>query len=58
MYLGLRVSELVYLKKDDITIDKNIVKFNIIGKGNKKRLLYVTYSHIKKPHRGYDVAKG
>ena len=48
MYLGIRVSELVYLKKDDITIDKNIVKFNIIGKGNKQRLLYVTYSHIKK----------
>ena len=24
MYLGIRVSELVYLKKDDITIDKNI----------------------------------
>ncbi|MFX4155174.1 tyrosine-type recombinase/integrase [Aliarcobacter butzleri] len=48
MYLGIRVSELIYLKKDDITIDKNIVKFNIIGKGNKQRLLYVTYSHIKK----------
>lgn len=47
MYLGLRVSELIYLKKDDITIENNKVKFNIIGKGNKQRLLYVTLSHIE-----------
>ena len=49
LYSGSVVYEKVKdLKKDDITIDKNIVKFNIIGKGNKQRLLYITYSHIKK----------
>ncbi len=47
MYLGIRVSELIYLKNDDITIENDNVKFNIIGKGNKQRILYVKYSHIK-----------
>ena len=40
-------SELIYLKNDDITIENDNVKFNIIGKGNKQRILYVKYSHIK-----------
>lgn len=54
MYLGLRVSELIYLKKDDITIENNKVKFNIIGKGNKQRLLYVTHSHIESHMKKYE----
>lgn len=54
MYLGLRVSELIYLKKNDITIDNDNVKFNIIGKGNKQRILYVQYKHIKKHMDRYD----
>lgn len=57
MYLGLRVSELCYLKNEDITIDKNIVKFNIIGKGNKQRLLYVSYNHIKKHMIKYEKTR-
>lgn len=54
MYLGIRVSELIYLKKEDISIEKDIVKFNIIGKGNKQRILYVTHSHIKKHMQKYE----
>lgn len=57
MYLGIRVSELIYLKKEDITIDKNKVKFNIIGKGNKQRILYVMYNHIKKHMQQYEKVR-
>lgn len=54
MYLGLRVSELVYLKIDDVTIDKDKIKFNIIGKGNKQRILYILYENIKKDLHAYE----
>lgn len=54
MYLGLRVSELLYLKKEDIMIDDQNVKFNIIGKGNKQRILFVKYSHVKKHMDKYE----
>lgn len=57
MYLGIRVSELIYLKNDDITIENDNVKFNIIGKGNKQRILYVKYSHIKTDMDRYEKVR-
>jgi len=45
---GVRVSELTNIKKDDIKIIKNSFEITIIGKGNKKRLVYIAKNFIEK----------
>lgn len=41
LFTGMRVSEITYLKYKDIEISGGNFVFNIIGKGNKKRTLYI-----------------
>ena len=45
---GVRVSELTNIKKDDIKIINNSFEITIIGKGNKKRLVYIAKNFIEK----------
>ena len=46
LFTGMRVSEVTYLKYKDIEIDGKNFAFNIVGKGNKERTLYVTKKDI------------
>jgi len=46
LFTGMRVSEITYLKYKDITIDKKHFSFKIVGKGNKKRTLFIEKKNI------------
>ena len=45
---GVRVSELTNIKREDIKTINNSYEIAIIGKGNKKRLIYINKSLIQK----------
>ncbi len=46
LFTGMRISEIAYIKYKDIEIDSKNFAFNIIGKGNKERTLYVNKRDI------------
>ncbi|WP_418181262.1 tyrosine-type recombinase/integrase (plasmid) [Aliarcobacter lanthieri] len=52
---GIRVGELIDIKKKDLIISENNnkVEFNIIGKGNKKRLVSIALSLISRDFKPY-----
>lgn len=39
---GIRVNELTNIKKKDVALNNNIYEISIIGKGNKKRYVYIS----------------
>lgn len=45
---GVRVSELTNIRKNDIKVVSNSYEITIIGKGNKKRLVYIAKNLIQK----------
>lgn len=46
LFTGMRVSEVTYLKYKDIELNGKNFSFNIVGKGNKERTLYVAKKDI------------
>lgn len=46
LFTGMRVSEITYLKYKDIKLENNFFAFNIVGKGNKKRTLFIEKKNI------------
>lgn len=63
LFTGMRISEIAYLKYKDISLDGKQFSFNITGKGNKKRTLYVNKKDIyslwtdylkERPIKSYD----
>lgn len=46
LFTGMRISEITYLKYKDVNIEDKQFSFKIVGKGNKKRTLYVEKKDI------------
>lgn len=53
LYTGIRVDELINIKKQDIYIEEDIFKFKILGKGNKERIITIRRNKISKNYNDW-----